>query len=126
MQYPSREGLPAVAPAWASIANGRPNEMGKSAASISLTVRRGTVDQMSRRRPAADRIDRGRGPRRAGAALLIVAVVAGVAGHYALPRILEWLLFAVLVWGGVTLLLRDGAWLRRSREPYFRSFDDRS
>jgi hypothetical protein len=81
---------------------------------------------MTRRRPAADRIDRKRGPRRAGAALLVTAVVAGVAGHYALPRILDWLLFAVLTWGGVTLLLRDGPWLRRRTEPFFRSLDDRS
>ena len=81
---------------------------------------------MARHRPVADRIDRGRSTRRAGAALLLAAVVAGVAGHYALPRILDWLLFAVLAWGGVTLLLRDGPWLRRTTEPFFRSLDDRS
>lgn len=81
---------------------------------------------MARRRPAADRIDRGRGLRRAGAALLFAAVVAGVLGHYTLPRIVDWLLFAVLAWGGVTLLLRDGPWLRRRDEPFFRSLDDRS
>jgi hypothetical protein len=81
---------------------------------------------MTRRRPAADRVDRGRGGRRAGAALLVAAVVVGVAGHYAFPRILDWLLFAVLAWGGVTLLLRDGPWIRRKTEPFFRSLDDPS
>jgi hypothetical protein len=51
-------------------------------------------------------------------------VVAGIAGHYALPRILDWLLFAVLAWGGVMLLLQDGPWRRRSAEPFFRSLDE--
>ncbi len=81
---------------------------------------------MARRRPAADRIDRGHGLRTAGAALVLASVVVGVVGHYTLPRILDWLLLALLAWGGVTLLLRDGPWLRRSTEPFFRSLDDRS
>src|SRR5205814_439495 len=38
---------------------------------------------------------------------------------------LDWLLIAVLAWGGVTMLLRDGPWLRRT-EPFFRSLEDRT
>jgi hypothetical protein len=78
---------------------------------------------MARRRPVADRIDRGRGARRAGPALLVAAVVAGVAGHYVLPLILAWLIFAVFAWAGVAVLLRDGPWLQRKTEPFFRSLD---
>lgn len=81
---------------------------------------------MARRRPAADRIERGRGARRGGAALLVLAVVVGVVGHFTLSRLLDWLLFVVLAWGGVTLLLRDGPWRRRRTEPFFRSLDDHS
>jgi hypothetical protein len=79
---------------------------------------------MARRRPAADRIDRGRSARRGGVALLTAAIAVGIIGHFVLPRILDWLLFAILAWGGITLLLRDGPWHQRRTEPFFRSLDE--
>jgi hypothetical protein len=38
--------------------------------------------------------------------MLVVAVVAGVLGHLLLPRILVWLLVAMLIWAAVTTWLR--------------------
>jgi hypothetical protein len=46
------------------------------------------------------------GARWAAGTMLAAAVVAGVLGHTMLPRILVWLLIAVLVWAAVTIWCR--------------------
>jgi len=59
------------------------------------------------------------GSRRVALALLAFAVVAGVVGHFTLPRLLVWLLVAVLVWAAATLWLRTGEgreWLAAVRQ----------
>ena len=46
------------------------------------------------------------GARWAAGTLLVVAVVAGVFGHLLLPRLLVWILIAILVWAAVTIFWR--------------------
>ena len=38
--------------------------------------------------------------------LLVAAVVVGVLGHMLLPRLLVWILIAMLVWAAVTIFWR--------------------
>ena len=46
------------------------------------------------------------GARWAAGALLVAAVAAGVFGHVLLPRLLVWILIAILVWAAVTVFWR--------------------
>jgi hypothetical protein len=49
--------------------------------------------------------------------LLILALAAGLAGHLLLPRILVWLLVAILIWAAATLWLRTVTW-RKGTLPH--------